>query len=132
VSEERISSGDDIFAAVDAVNTMMGITDFQGIVADEIGGGNGLITFPSSARYDRPVIDCDLMGRAYPTLEHGTPYVYGQSALPCATADCSGNVLAVLVCGHVCLSTLTTPGLIFFFFFFVSRIPNPPDGWRAW
>ncbi|EXJ73955.1 uncharacterized protein A1O5_02249 [Cladophialophora psammophila CBS 110553] len=96
VSDERISAGTDVFAAIDAVNTIMGIKDFQGIVADEIGGGNGLVTFPSSARYDRPVVDCDLMGRAYPTLEHGTPYIYGQPVLPFATADCKGNASVVL------------------------------------
>ena len=79
----------------------MGIADFQGLVTAEIGGGNGLVTFPSSVRYDRPVIDCDLMGRAYPTLEHATPYVYGQSPCPCAAADCSGNTIAVLVNAHV-------------------------------
>ncbi|OCT48965.1 putative Hydantoinase/oxoprolinase [Cladophialophora carrionii] len=96
VSNERIGDGTDVFAAIDAVNTIMGIKDFQGIVADEIGGGNGLVTFPTSARYDRPVVDCDLMGRAYPTLEHGTPYVYGQPVLPFATADCKGNSSVVL------------------------------------
>ncbi len=97
VSDERIGSGTDVFSAIDAVNAIMGIKDFQGIVADEIGGGNGLVTFPSSARYDRPVVDCDLMGRAYPTLEHGTPYVYGQPVLPIATADCKGNASVVVV-----------------------------------
>jgi hypothetical protein len=71
VSDERISSGTDVFTAIEAVNTIMGITDFQAIVTDEIGGGNGLVTMPSSARYNRPIVDCDLMGRAYPTLEHG-------------------------------------------------------------
>jgi DUF917 family protein len=96
VSDERISAGTDVFASIDAVNTIMGIQDFHGIVADEIGGGNGLITFPTSAKYDRPVIDCDLMGRAYPTLEHGTPYVYGQPILPVATADCKGNSSVVV------------------------------------
>ncbi|KAK5239742.1 hypothetical protein LTS06_012691 [Exophiala xenobiotica] len=82
VSDERISSGTDVFTAIEAVNTIMGITDFQAIVTDEIGGGNGLVTMPSSARYNRPIVDCDLMGRAYPTLEHGTPYVYGFPVLP--------------------------------------------------
>ncbi|OAP63751.1 hypothetical protein AYL99_02978 [Fonsecaea erecta] len=96
VSDERVSAGTDVFAAIDAVNSIMGIKDFDGIVADEIGGGNGLVTFPTSARYGRPVVDCDLMGRAYPTLEHGTPYIYGQPVLPFATADCKGNAAVVL------------------------------------
>ncbi|KAJ9610458.1 hypothetical protein H2200_005235 [Cladophialophora chaetospira] len=96
VSDERVGAGTDIFAAIDTVNGIMGIKDFQGIVADEIGGGNGIVTFPTSARYDRPVVDCDLMGRAYPTLEHGTPYVYGQPVLPFAIADCKGNASVVV------------------------------------
>lgn len=76
VSDERVSSGEDVFTAIEAVNTIMGITDFQAIVTDEIGGGNGLVTMPSSARYRRPIVDCDLMGRAYPTLEHGKPFPF--------------------------------------------------------
>ena len=94
VSNERLASGQEVFDAVDTMNNVMGIKDFAGIVADEIGGGNGLVTFPSSAHYDRPVVDCDLMGRAYPTLEHGTPYVHGQGdVLPVSTADGKGNVV---------------------------------------
>jgi hypothetical protein len=97
VADERIGSGEEVFHAIEAVNKIMGIADFQGFVADEIGGGNGLVTFPSSARFDRPIIDCDLMGRAYPSLEHGTTQVYGHSVLPCVTADCKGNISVVMV-----------------------------------
>lgn len=97
VSEERMSAGTDVFTAVDACNTVLGITDFEGIVADEIGGGNGIVTFPTSARFDKPVVDCDLMGRAYPTLEHGTPYVYGEPVLPLASTDCKGNSFVIVV-----------------------------------
>lgn len=63
VSNERIASGTEVFDAIDAVNKVMGYSDFTGLVADEIGGGNGIVTFPSSAHYNRPVVDCDLMGR---------------------------------------------------------------------
>lgn len=97
VTDERIGSGEEILHAIGAVNKIMGITDFQGFVADEIGGGSGRVTFSSSARFDHPVIDCDLMGRAYPSLEHGTTQVYGHSVLPCVTADCKGNISVVLV-----------------------------------
>jgi N-methylhydantoinase A/oxoprolinase/acetone carboxylase beta subunit/DUF917 family protein len=96
VSDERIPSGDEVFAAIDGLNTVLGHKEFQGIVADEIGGGNGLVTFPSSAFYQKPVVDCDLMGRAYPTMEHGTPYVYGHPITPCSTADGKGNVAVVV------------------------------------
>lgn len=110
VSDERIGNGKDVFAAIDAINTIMGINDFRAILVLEIGGGNGLVAMPSSARYDRPVVDCDLMGRAYPTLEHGTPFVYGKPILPVATADCKGNASVVVVCiGQTFLMVTTVP-----------------------
>lgn len=96
VSDERVSSGDEIPSTIEELNKMLGYTDFQGIVADEIGGGNGIVTFPTSAKFGRPVIDCDLMGRAYPTVEHCTPYVYGQPVMPVAMADAKGNVSIVV------------------------------------
>lgn len=96
VSNERLASGTEVFAAVDTVNKIMGIKDFAAIVAVEIGGGNGLVTFPSSAHYDRPVVDCDLMGRAYPTIEHTTPYLFGEDACPCATTDGAGNAVVAM------------------------------------
>lgn len=96
VSDERLQSGEEIPATIEELNRVLGYYDFHGIVADEIGGGNGIVTFPTSAKFRRPVIDCDLMGRAYPTVEHCTPYVYGHPVMPCAMADAKGNVSIVI------------------------------------
>lgn len=71
VSGERMAAGTEITAAIDYSVKLSGQSHFEAIIADEIGGGNGLSTFPTSVHHDIPVIDGDLMGRAYPTLEHG-------------------------------------------------------------
>lgn len=71
VSNERLPSGMEIMTAVDYSVRLSGQSHFEAVIADEIGGGNGMSTFPTSAYYDIPVIDGDLMGRAYPTMEHG-------------------------------------------------------------
>lgn len=71
VSGERIPAGNELMSAIDFSVKLAGHSHFEAIVANEIGGGNGLASFPSSAHYDIPVVDGDLMGRAYPTLEHG-------------------------------------------------------------
>lgn len=71
VSAERIPSGKEIMTAIEYSAKIAGYDRFDAVLADEIGGGNGLVTFPTSAHYDIPVVDGDLMGRAYPTLEHG-------------------------------------------------------------
>lgn len=71
VSGERMPAGTEITTAID-FSVKMGEHDhFEAIIADEIGGGNGMSTFPTSVHFDIPIIDGDLMGRAYPTMEHG-------------------------------------------------------------
>ncbi|KAI9730556.1 MAG: hypothetical protein M1834_005797 [Cirrosporium novae-zelandiae] len=96
VSGERLPAGTEILTAIESLNKLLGYKDFDAVVADEIGGGNGLATFPTSVHFDKPVVDGDFMGRAYPTMEHGTPYVYGQPITPCALADAKGNVSIVM------------------------------------
>ena len=71
VSNERIHAGTEIPIGIDTINRLLGYKDFSALLADEIGGGNGLATFPTSVQYDKPIVDGDMMGRAYPTLEHG-------------------------------------------------------------
>jgi N-methylhydantoinase A/oxoprolinase/acetone carboxylase beta subunit len=70
IINERPSSGTEIQTAIDAVMKISGYTDFQAIVGDEIGGGNGMAAFPVGKYYDKPIVDADGMGRAYPTAEH--------------------------------------------------------------
>lgn len=71
VSNERIHAGTEIPIGIDTINRLLGYKDFDALLADEIGGGNGLAAFPTSVQYDKPIVDGDTMGRAYPTLEHG-------------------------------------------------------------
>ncbi|KUL82687.1 hypothetical protein ZTR_09431 [Talaromyces verruculosus] len=96
VSSERLPAGTEIMTAIDYSVQLSKHSHFEAVIADEIGGGNGMSTFPTSSFYDIPVIDGDLMGRAYPTMEHGTPYVYGYPITPCTLADAKQNVGVVM------------------------------------
>jgi DUF917 family protein len=71
VSGERIPAGTELSTAVANSIKIANHDHFEAVVANEIGGGNGMATFPTAVSYDIPVVDCDLMGRAYPTMEHG-------------------------------------------------------------
>lgn len=71
VSSERLPAGTEIMTAINYSVQLSKHSHFEAVIADEIGGGNGMSTFPTSSFYDIPVIDGDLMGRAYPTMEHG-------------------------------------------------------------
>ncbi|KAF3482723.1 uncharacterized protein GIQ15_02047 [Arthroderma uncinatum] len=96
VASERIPQGNELCKSVDVSIKLSKHDHFEAIIADEIGGGNGMVTFPTAVFYDIPTLDGDLMGRAYPTIEHGTPYVYGEPISPCVLADAKGNVSAVM------------------------------------
>jgi N-methylhydantoinase A/oxoprolinase/acetone carboxylase beta subunit len=88
VSGERLPAGTEIPTAIDALNKILGVQNFEALQPDEIGGGNGyespaassrilsdigrLATFPTSVHYDIPTVDGDMMGRAYPSMEHGS------------------------------------------------------------
>ncbi|ODV93509.1 hypothetical protein PACTADRAFT_36122 [Pachysolen tannophilus NRRL Y-2460] len=69
----------------------------------EIGGGNGLqgVYCGSSAVMDLPVVDCDLMGRAYPTHWQTLPVVFGNDKpffAPSAISDSNGNTILITTC----------------------------------
>jgi DUF917 family protein len=57
----------------------------------EIGGLNSVIPFCLAARLRIPLIDADMMGRAFPELQMCMPTLYGISAAPMAIADDKGN-----------------------------------------
>jgi uncharacterized protein len=57
----------------------------------EIGGLNSVIPFCLAARLRLPLIDADMMGRAFPELQMCIPTLYGVSAAPMAIADDKGN-----------------------------------------
>lgn len=46
----------------------MHLDDFEGAVSDEIGGGNGIQPMIVGAEMGKPILDADLMGRAYPNV----------------------------------------------------------------
>ncbi|KAM6477494.1 putative hydantoinase/oxoprolinase [Trichoderma sp. SZMC 28011] len=96
VINERISGGNEILDAIDAINKTRNIKNFHALLAEEIGGGNGMSVFPVSGHYNVPVVDADGMGRAYPTKYHVTFSVYGHPLTPCAITDAKGNASVIM------------------------------------
>jgi N-methylhydantoinase A/oxoprolinase/acetone carboxylase beta subunit len=68
---ERLPSGTEMGQAVEGSLKIAGLTKLDAVLAGEIGGANGLASFPTAVHFDVPVLDGDLMGRAYPSIEHG-------------------------------------------------------------
>ncbi|KAM6518983.1 hypothetical protein FALCPG4_012641 [Fusarium falciforme] len=98
VVSERLPSGTEAIDAIDGVLPYFGIDKPGAMIADEIGGMNGLRPLLTSIHSDVPIIDGDYMGRAYPRIYHSTTYVNRLSIVPCAQADGMGITVAVSKC----------------------------------
>ncbi|TFK90339.1 hydantoinase/oxoprolinase [Polyporus arcularius HHB13444] len=97
VASERIQGGDEIPAAARALLKYLGIKDFAGSVSEEIGGGNGIQPMIVAAEMGKAVLDCDLMGRAYPNMYQSLPGAYDipNGLWPCAISDGIGSTVVL-------------------------------------
>ncbi|ODQ62063.1 hypothetical protein WICANDRAFT_82179 [Wickerhamomyces anomalus NRRL Y-366-8] len=95
VSIERLGGTD----TVDALAEVLKFThneDCQALMCLEIGGANGLqsLIMASSKYFNKPLLDCDWMGRAYPTYYQTTLAAHTTGLLaPAAISDGVGNSL---------------------------------------
>ncbi|KDQ60434.1 hypothetical protein JAAARDRAFT_191812 [Jaapia argillacea MUCL 33604] len=93
VSVERLAANE----TIDAIRELMDYLrhdSFDAVMGLEIGGANGLqpLLLGSTKFFDRPVIDADWMGRAYPTYWQTTLCVHETGQLvPCAIASGDGK-----------------------------------------
>lgn len=65
------------------------------IMSAEIGGMNSVIPFAVASDLGLPVIDGDLMRRAYPEIQLVTLTLYGHCAAPNVVADSRGNSVVI-------------------------------------
>lgn len=83
----------------DALNNMLthqGLNDFDASICFEIGGSNGLepLLLARPDHDERPMVDGDFMGRAFPTFEMITPYIHDEDInhlLPVSLASGTGT-----------------------------------------
>ena len=89
VGQERLTDSRTIARAVSLMERHTGHR-FAGIMALEIGGGNSIQPLMAAAHLDRPVIDSDMMGRAYPEAQMTSVAVGDLQPCPLTTVDVRG------------------------------------------
>ena len=89
VGQERLTDSANIARAVMLMEEFTG-TRFRAIMALEIGGGNSIQPLMAAAHLDRPVVDADCMGRAYPEAQMTSFAVGDLRPYPLATVDPRG------------------------------------------
>lgn len=91
---EKICSGLEPMATYDELVKELGQEPYA-IYAVEAGGVNSTIPFILAATRHIPVVDCDLMGRAFPELQMTTLGINGVKGMPAVLADEKGNTVTV-------------------------------------
>ena len=94
VMVEKLPSGDEVVTAFRKLEHHLGRRATH-TMPIEIGGLNSVIPFCLAARERLPVIDADLMGRAFPELQMCMPTLFGGKAAPMAIADDKGNASVI-------------------------------------
>jgi DUF917 family protein len=90
VMVEKLPSGSEVVTAFRELEHHLGRSATH-TMPIEIGGLNSVIPFCLAARQRLPVVDADLMGRAFPELQMCMPTLFGGAAAPMAIADDKGN-----------------------------------------
>ena len=91
---EKLPSGDEVGRAFDALADYLG-RPITHLMSAEAGGMNSTIPIALAARRNLPLVDCDLMGRAFPRSGCLLPTLSGGRATPMAMADERGNVTVI-------------------------------------
>jgi uncharacterized protein len=68
VGQERLTDSRNMARAVTLMEEYLG-REFRAIMSVEIGGNNGIQPMMAAAHLNRPVVDADAMGRAYPEAQ---------------------------------------------------------------
>src|SRR5215204_3218023 len=89
VGQERLTDSRTIARAVALMEEHRGVA-FRAVMALEIGGGNSIQPLMAAAHLNKPVVDADMMGRAYPEAQMTSVAVGDLQPWPLTTVDCRG------------------------------------------
>jgi DUF917 family protein len=105
VMVEKIPRGEEIVTAFKALETYLG-KPVRATMSCEAGGLNSTTPFTVAAELGIPLVDGDMMGRAFPELQMCTPTLYGVTATPMAIADEKGNSVVINTVSNLWTETL--------------------------
>jgi hypothetical protein len=94
VGVEKLPNGDDLIAAIKGAESFLG-REFDALMPGEIGGINSIVPFAVAARLGLPLVDADMIGRAFPELQMSIPGIYKPESTPISIADEKGNAAVI-------------------------------------
>ena len=92
VLREKLPSGTELPEAVQALTRWTG-TPPTAVMPLEMAGVNGLAPLAAASMLGLPLLDADLMGRAFPRIDQSSLVVSGRAISPCAVAEPGGRTM---------------------------------------
>src|SRR5215213_3442886 len=92
VGVEKLPNGNESNRVVEALENYIGKT-IDAIACSEIGGSNSIAPLEAGALTNKPVLDGDAMGRAFPEMQMSTLFINGVACTPAAMVDDKGNCI---------------------------------------
>lgn len=105
VEIEKIPTGLEYNPLIKTLEQTLGkkVTVVMGI---EIAGSNGFLPFIVACQLGLPILDADMMGRAFPEVQMCSSHLFGAPSSPGFAADCLGNVVTIHANNNVILEKL--------------------------
>jgi DUF917 family protein len=94
VGQERLTDPNTMARAVTMMEEYLG-KRFRAVMSLEIGGGNAIQPFMAAAMLDRPVVDADCMGRAFPEAQMTSFAIHDLRMYPLTLVDVRDNAVVV-------------------------------------
>lgn len=94
VSMERLISGREVDNLLKTIEEKLQRKPTV-LMTAEIGGSNAFTALIAAAKSGLPVLDADMMGRAFPELQMSSCYLKKLDATPAVVADCLGNTVLI-------------------------------------
>jgi uncharacterized protein len=94
VGMEKIPTGTEFLTLIQYLEKTLG-KKASVLMPLEIGGGNGFVPFSVAGRLGLPILDADMMGRAFPELQMTSCHLHQIPAVPAFMVDRLGNIVVI-------------------------------------
>jgi len=94
VGVEKLPNGEESNRVIEALESYVGKT-IDAIACSEVGGSNSMAPLEAGALTNKPVVDSDAMGRAFPEMQMSTLFINGVACTPAAMVDEKGNCIVL-------------------------------------
>ena len=94
ITSERLVNGQELEKLIETIDKKLKFKTTI-LMGAEIGGANAFTPLIIAAKLGLPILDADMIGRAFPELQMSSCYLQNLKATPAVVADCLGNTVII-------------------------------------